>query len=218
MIRLTALWLVVFGVFMVTWKDWFKGVCGLVLLLGILEYPDVPKSMFGITGLNFFNLLLLNVIAAWLVSRRDERLVWDMPPHLSILLGIYVLMILVGWGRLFMDRGLMDYRETTGSIVAEYLFNTLKWIVPGALLFDGCRSRERLRMAAFALLGAYVFLALMAIKVMPLGAAMMSGADLQHLALRLLQTRIGYHRVTLSMMLGGAAWALIAAAPLAGAR
>ena len=81
MIRLTALWLVVFGVFVLTWKDWFKGLCALVVLIGIVEYPDVPKSMFGIAGLNFFNLLLLNVVLAWIVRRSQERLTWDMPEH-----------------------------------------------------------------------------------------------------------------------------------------
>jgi O-antigen ligase len=214
MIRLSALWFVVAGVAIYTWKDWYKGLCGLVLLLGILEYPDVPKSMFGITGLNFFNLLLMNVLVAWTVGRSRERLTWDLPNHLTVLLTLYVGVILVGFYRMFTDRGLMAFTETTGSIVAEYLINTLKWIIPGLLLFDGCRSRERLRIAAFALVGAYVFLAVMVVKVMPLGSAFLSGGDLQRLALKLMQSRIGYHRVTLSMMLGGAAWALIASAPL----
>src|SRR5581483_5898292 len=198
----------------ISWKDWFKGLCGLVVLIGILEYPDVPKSMFGIPGLNFFNLLLLNLTLAWMVGRSRERLAWDMPSHIAALLSLYVAVILIGWLRLYFDRGLMSATETTGSIISEYLVNTLKWMTPCLLLFDGCRSRERLRLAAFSLLGAYVFLAVMTIKVMPLGAAFLGGTELQRLALKLLVSRIGYHRVTLSMMLGGAAWAVIAAAPL----
>jgi O-antigen ligase len=42
----------------------------------------------------------------------------------------------------------------------------------------------------------------------------MSGEELQRLALKLTVTRIGYHRVTLSMMLAGTSWALVAARPL----
>jgi O-antigen ligase len=214
MIRLSVLWLAVILIGAYAWKDWYKGLCGIVILIGILEYPDVPKSIFGITGLNFFNLLLVNVFFAWQAQRQREKLTWDMPPHLNVLLLAYLAVILIGWYRMYSDPLQMVYTETKGSMIAEYLINTIKWPILAMLLFDGCRSRERLFMGAMALLGALVFLALMTLKVMPLGSALMDGGDLQRLALRLLLSRIGYHRVTLSMMLGGAAWAVIAARPL----
>ena len=214
MIRLGVLWLTVFLVGAYSWKDWYRGLCGLVLLIGILEYPDVPKSIFGVTGLNFFNLLLVNIFFAWQAQRQRERLTWDMPAHMNVLLLLYLGVILVGWFRMYSDPGFMAATETKGTMIAEYLINTLKWPVLALLLFDGCRSRERLLVGAAALLGAYVFLGFMVIKVMPLGSAFLDGAELQRLALRLLLSRIGYHRVTLSMMLGGAAWALIGVMPL----
>src|SRR3954452_16007679 len=206
MIRLSALWLAVSFVGIYSWKDWFKGLCGLVLLVGILEYPDVPKTMFGVTGLNFFNLLLLNVVLSWFVSRRREELKWDLPPHLTLLLLAYVGVIIIGWIRMYREHPYMP--DDTAGLISEYLLNTLKWAVPGLLFFDGCRSRERLFYATFSFIGALTFLGLMTIKIMPLSSPLLSGEELQHLALRLLQSRIGYHRVTLSMMLGGASWAL----------
>jgi O-antigen ligase len=212
MIRLTALWLVVFAIGIYTWKDWFKGLCGLVLLLGILEYPDVPRSMFGVPGLNFFNLLLVNAIVAWLAQRRHEGLKWDMPAHISALLFVYLGIIVIGWVRLFRDPAYLE--DSSTALVVEYLFNTIKWTIPGLLFFDGCRTRERLRYATFSFIGALVFLGVMTIKVMPLGSVLMDGNELQRLALKLTLSRIGYHRVTLSMMLGGASWALVAARPL----
>jgi len=214
MIRLGILWFTVIFIGAYAWKDWYRGLCGLVLLIGILEYPDVPKSIFGVTGLNFFNLLLLNVFFAWQAQRQREKLTWDMPAHMNVLLLLYFGVILVGWYRMFSDPGLMSATETKGSMIAEYLINTLKWPVLALLLFDGCRSRQRLFEGAAALLGAYIFLGFMVIKVMPLGSALMDGNELQRLALRLLLSRIGYHRVTLSMMLGGACWAIIAVMPL----
>ncbi len=60
-----------------------------------------------------------------------------------------------------------------------------------------------------SVLGIYAFLAVMVVKVMPIRAVLMSGTDLQKLALKLLVSRIGLHRVTLSMMLAGASWALL---------
>jgi hypothetical protein len=117
-----------------------------VPLIGILEHPDVPKSIFGITGLNFFNLLLVNVFFAWQAQRQREKLKWDMPPHMNVLLLMYLGVILVGWYRLYSEPGFMAATETKGSMIAEYLINTLKWPVLALLLFDGCRSRERLFM------------------------------------------------------------------------
>jgi len=212
MVRLTALWLVVTAVGIYAWKDWFRGLCGLVLLLGILEYPDIPRAMFGIPGLNFFNLLFFNLLFAWLVQRRREELKWDLPAHVASLLFVYLLIVVIGWIRMFREPTFME--ESPVTLVNEYLFNTIKWTVPGLLFFDGCRSRERLRLAIFSVLGALVFLGLMTIKIMPLGSVLMSGYELQRLALKLTVSRLGYHRVTLSMMLGGTFWALIAARPL----
>jgi O-antigen ligase len=209
MIRLTALWLAVFAVGIYTWRDWFRGLCGLVLLLGILEYPDIPRAMFGVPGLNFFNLLLVNVVFAWAAQRRHEQLKWDLPAHVTGLLVIYLLIVLIGWVRLFRDPAYLE--DSSVTLVNEYLFNTIKWTVPGLLFFDGCRSRERMHLAIFSFLGALVFLGVMTIKIMPLGSVLMSGQELQRLALKLTVNRIGYHRVTLSMMLGAAFWALIAA-------
>ena len=97
MIRLTVLWTVVLCIGIYTWKDWFWGLCGLVVLVGILEMPDVPKSMFGVPGLNFFNALLVNVVIAWLVARHREKLEVDLPNHLGILLAIYLGFVLSGF-------------------------------------------------------------------------------------------------------------------------
>src|SRR5215212_9694714 len=131
MIRLTALWLAVAFVGIVTWKDWFKGLCGLMLLFGILEYPDVPRTMFGVPGLNFFNLLLLNVLVTWVVQRRDEPQGWDMPAHVSVLLVIYASIIVIGWVRMARDPAYLS--DSTVTLVNEYPINTIKWTIPGLL-------------------------------------------------------------------------------------
>lgn len=212
MIRLTALWVAAAVVGIYTWKDWFKGLCGIVLLLGILEYPDVPRTMFGVPGLNFFNLLIMNVLVAWAAQRQREELRWDLPPYLTGLLILYLGVILVGWIRLVREPTYIE--ESTLTLINDDLINTVKWTIPGLLFFEGCRSRERLRYATFAFLGALVFLGVMTIKVMPIGSPLLSGEELQRLALKLTVSRLGYHRVTLSMMLAGAFWALIAARPL----
>jgi hypothetical protein len=84
MIRLAVLWLSVAGIFAYTWKDWYRGLCGLIMLLAVMEHPDVPKQMLGIPGLNPFNLLLANVLAAWAVQRSHEGLRWDLPRPVGV--------------------------------------------------------------------------------------------------------------------------------------
>jgi O-antigen ligase len=208
MIRLTVFWVAVSVIAVYTWKDWFRGLCGLILMVGILEMPDVPKSIFDIDGLNFFNVLLLNVAVAWIIARYKENLKSDLPQHLTILAVIYLAIVLIGFARLYVDRTNMI--ETRAGIIKEYFVNTLKWALPGVMLYDGCRTRQRTVLALLSVMGIYLFLGLMVIKVMPIRSALLSGIELQRLALKLLVSRVGLHRVTLSMMLAGASWAVLA--------
>jgi O-antigen ligase len=103
---------------------------------------------------------------------------------------------------------------STGYLVGEYLINSIKWVVPGLLLFDGCRTRSRFTLALMAILGLYALLALQVIRWMPAEAAV-SGSTLSLRAGKILLNEVGYHRVNLSMMLAGASWAMVAAQALA---
>jgi hypothetical protein len=212
MIRLLALWMVVLALSMYAWRDWYKALCGLVLLIAVTEHPDMPKTMFGMQGLNPWNLLLAVVLLAWLAHRRRERLVWDMPPHVTWSLLMYLGVMLLGFVRLLADRaGLEDV--TTAYLVSECLINTVKWVIPGLLLYDGCRSRERFTIALASLLGAYFLLALQVIRWMPVETAF-SGNELTVRSAKILVNEVGFNRVNLATMLAGASWAIAAAAAL----
>lgn len=214
MIRLTALFLFVGFLGVYAWRDWYRALCGLILLMAVVEHPDMPKTMLGIQGLNPWNLLLLVVVAAWLVNRRREGLTWDMPRHINVLLLAYLAVVLVGFVRMIRDPGPLGDESTLG-LVSEYLVNTLKFVVPGLLLFDGARSRKRLFWGLVAALGIYALLSVQVIKWMPLRSAL-SGEDLAARSLKILLNEIGYHRVNLSMMLAGASWAIFACHGLPG--
>ena len=54
-------------------KDWYKAVCGLVVL-AFLEHADMPRIIFGVRGLNLWNLLLLSIILGWMAQQCSERL------------------------------------------------------------------------------------------------------------------------------------------------
>jgi O-antigen ligase len=209
MIRLTALYLFVGFIAIYAWKDWYRALCGAVVLMAVIQHPDMPKSMFGIQGLNVWNIAFGSVLVGWFANRRAEGLKWDLPAWLNAILLLYLGFIVVGVVRMLGDRELLRPDETTASIVSEYLINSVKWVIPGLLMFDGCRNAERLKLGLASVLAVYVLLALQVIRW--LGPHMaLSGEDLGRMAIRLLQNEVGYHRVNLSTMFAGASWAMLA--------
>jgi hypothetical protein len=214
MIRLTLLWMFIGYLGITAWKDWYRSLCGLILLMAVIEHPDMPKTLFGIQGLNPWNILLFVVVLAWLTQRGQERLQWDMPGKIKGFLVFYALVILVAFLRMMGDLGgyeeymlLIGAPTTTGSIASEHIIDVFKWVLPGLLLFDGCRDRKRLHMGMVAVLLVYFLLAVQVIKWMPL-ANITGGDELSRRGLKILSNEIGFHRVNLSMMFAGASWAV----------
>lgn len=225
MIRLTLLWMFIGYLGITAWKDWYKALCGLILLMAVIEHPDMPKSIFGMQGLNPWNILLFIIIFAWILNRRRENLLWDMPGKINGLLICYSVIILVASLRMIGDLG--GYEEymllvggdppSTGSLLSEHIINSFKWVIPGLLLFDGCRDKKRLQLGMAALLLVYFILAIQVIKWMPI-SGIASGGELSDRSLKILSNEIGYHRVNLSMMLAGASWAVFASREFIGGR
>ncbi len=216
MIRLLLLTVFAGGLAVLTCRDWYKSLCGLILLMAVVEHPDMPKSIFGIQGLNPWNILLVVVIFGWAISRSREDLRWDLPGPVTLALAAYVLVILIGMVRMladmdnFIDMAAAVEAEppTLLSLISEHFINSLKWIIPGLLLFDGCRSVDRFHLGLFAVLGVYFLLGIQVIRWMPFETAL-SGGDLTDRSLKILLNEVGYHRVNLSMMMAGAMWAVL---------
>ena len=214
-------------------RDWFKALCGLILLMAFIQHPDFPNSIWQVQGLNPWNIALGFVVLAWLVARRREGLdwnasrtfvvlgwlkqrgagAWDLPRTIAVLLVLYLLVIVVSFVRMIIDTEELEFYSAQ-YLVSEYLINCIKWVIPGILLFDGARTRSRQMAGLTCTLAIYVLLALQVIRWMPLEAAA-SGLDLNRRALRILSSEVGYHPVNLSMMLAGASWAILACWPLA---
>ena len=213
MIRLTLLSLFISFLAIYAWKDWYKSLCGLIVLMAVIEHPDMPKTIFGIQGLNPWNIGFVCVLLAWAATRGREKLNWDMTKWMRVLFLLYLAVIVVAFVRMMADRTELE-GLTTGYLISEYLINCIKWPLVGIMLFDGCRDRSRFMWGVASVLLLYLILAIQVIRWMPLAAGM-SGMDLTERSLKILKNEIGYHRVNLSMMLGGASWAIFAARPLA---
>jgi O-antigen ligase len=209
-IRITALFIFIAFLIIYAWKDWFKSLCGLILLMAVIEHEDMPKSMFGIQGFNVWNLLMLVIVLAWLVSRSREGLTWDMPRYINVLLLLYLGVILIGWFRAVFDRSYIeDY--PLKSLISEELINTVKWVIPGILLFYGCRTRSRVKMVIICLLGMYFLIGVQVVRRLP-PSSVLSGEVME--AARKHCVDIGYTACDMSTFLAGASWALLATLPL----
>jgi O-antigen ligase len=210
-IRLAALYIFVGILIIYAWKDWFISLCGLILMMAVMEHEDMPKTILGIQGLNMWNILFVAIFLAWLVTRRRENLKWDMPMHINILLLIYLVVIIIGFLRAILDRSYIeDY--PVKSLVSEELINTVKWVLPGLLLYDGCRTRKRLIIALVSLLGMYFLLAVQVVKRLPASSVLHATGEIERT--RQTCSDIGYSAVDMSVFLAGAFWALVATLPL----
>jgi len=203
-------------------RDWYRSLCGVIVMMAFVERSDMPRQMFGVTGMNAWNLLIAVTLIGWFFSRHKEKLVWDMPKHINILLFLYILVITIGFTRMIgnMDSVAELYATNNSAVVTfktlflnEYL-NTIKYVIPGLLLFHGCNSRSRLMWGIGACLLATLFLGLQIISRMPL-EGLSDGAALSDRALRVLNRSIGYHRVDLAVMMASGSWAFFAARELA---
>jgi len=214
MIRLSLLFLVIAFLAVYAWKDWYRSLCGLILLVAVGEHPDMPKSLLGVPGLNPWNLLFLVVLLAWLFQRRREGLRWDLSAGLNLLLLFYLGVMIASFARMMADRDALPY--DAGYLVRERMINVVKWTIPGLMLYDGARSRQRFVLGLASLLGIYLLLGVQVIKWMPLSE--IASGDLAGRSLKILLNEIGYHRVNLSAMLAGASWAIFSARELAPGR
>jgi O-antigen ligase len=97
------------------------------------------------------------------------------------------------------------------DLLSEELINTVKWVFPAVLLYDGCRTRKHVLMAIGSILVMYLLIAVQVAKRISPAALASGDAIMQG---RKVCSDIGYSAVDMSVFLAGASWAIIAAIPL----
>ena len=212
-LTITALYLGIAAVSLYAWKDWFKGLCGLILLMAIMGHEEMPKTIAGIQGLNLWNVLFFNIFLVYLLSRRSQGLRWDMPGFISVLLVLYLMVVLVGVLWALFDRHNIPEIPVV-EIVSEELINTVKWVLPALLLYDGCRTRRRAQMAVVTLVLLQFLIAGQIVKKMPL-SMVFGSVDGQYGRNRTkLISELGFSADDMSTILAGTSWGMVAALPL----
>jgi O-antigen ligase len=186
--------------------------------MAFIERYDMPRQMLGITGLNPWNILMLFVLLGCLANAKREQLTWDFPKPMGRLLFLFLIVVLIGFARLAADFDqirdffVMVNRAPKGVVafVIDDLLNSVKYAVPGMLMFFGCNSRHRMIYGIAACLLTSFLLGIQIIKWMPIGD--LANADLlSDRALRVLDRAIGYHRVDLAALMASASWGFFVA-------
>ncbi len=213
MIRLTLLLAITLFFTLYAWKDWYTSLCALIVLMAFVQHPDMPRTMFDVQGLDPWNVLFFAIVIAWFSQRTSQRLRWDMPRSVTVLLLLNFVVLVIGFLGLVVDRHSLPYETSIAGLTSEYLFNPVKWALGGLLLFDGCRTRRRLLLGLTSILLLYLLLGLQVAKWVSPGE--LNGMELSAYTLRRLNQEIGYHRNNLSTMLAGASWAMLAVLSLA---
>jgi O-antigen ligase len=206
-IRITVLSLIVAYLSVYAWRDWFRALCGAIVLMAFLQHPDMPKSMLGILGFNLWNVLLLNVLGGWIATRQHEGLIWDMPRSLQIAFLFYLAVVIWAFLRLVYNPTEF-YPFATYQITVNYLINPVKFLIPGILLYDGCRTSSRVHWGLASIILLYFLLSAQVMRHMGLQIDL-SGAELSSKASNVIHHSTGYNRVDMSMMLAGASWATV---------
>src|SRR5882757_2005286 len=84
-------------------RSWFIGACGAVVLMSLVEHPEMPRTVFGIPGFSPWNFLIINVTLAWLNQRRIEGLVWDIPRVVNMALFFFIGTIFLSFLRVLVN-------------------------------------------------------------------------------------------------------------------
>lgn len=201
-------------------KNWYRALCFMLPLLAFLERPDMPREMFGIGGVNPFNILLGIILVAWFFQRQTDGSRWIANKTMTRLFILYMVVLAVATARELLDLDTLRYYSaiaqrdmpSMGELITSEIVNTVKWLVVGLLISVGARTEDRVRLA---LTGVMLTGALLAVQIISKMLPGLVGADdLASRALRVLDRDLGYHRVDLAAIMGGAAWACLASQPI----
>ena len=111
---------------------------------------------------------------------------------------------------MMVDRSNMLYFPLK-SLISEQLINTIKWPIVGLLLFDGCRTRHRVKLALACILLFFVLFTIQIIRYVPPRVALEVG---RMTARRNIPEDVGISINGAGKMMSGVPWAMLTIIPL----
>ncbi len=203
--------MIVFALMVYAWRSWFVSTCGLILLSVVMQRRDFPSYLMGINGLNAWNLLLLATLVPAFVQIAGGQRKIDVPRSVIILFGTFSFMIFVAYARTATDLGALavDVRHSFIGFTGDFLINRVKFVLPAALLFVGCRTRAQIRLAGITILLAATCYATLVIKTVPI-STIFSESKSEFMRYRhRIDRDIGLMAIDMSMLFAGSCWAIV---------
>jgi len=99
-----------------------------------------------------------------------------------------------------------------GDLVSEQLVNTIKWIVPGLLLFVGCRTRHQIKVALIGILLMYALWTFQIVRAVPARAILEPGSATKFRGY--LPELVGLSPNHAAKLMSGVPWAMLAIMPV----
>jgi len=211
-IRIALLMLVILGLAIYAWRDWFIALCGVILLTAVMEHPDMPRTVMGIQGLNPRNVLILLVLIPWFVKRQAEGARWDMPWIAATVLALFLAIFIIALGRTYVELNHLVVvpeisRVTFGYLTTEYLINPMKTVLTGFLLYDGCRTRQRLWWGGLTVLALAVAYTFVFIRIIPLEGLIRPSLVMRYR--HIVGEMTGLHPNDMALVISPALWAMV---------
>ena len=206
----------IFALALYAWRDWFISLCGLIVLSALMGHPDMPTAVLGIPGLNPWNFLFICILIPWFANRRMHPKRGDLPPWVSRLFGLYLVVVVVAYLRAVADvRSFTTNREPDGiledfsSLTIDYFINSLKYIAPAVLLYDGLRSRKRFYQGLIASLMLSVLMSASILRAIPLTSLGESGKR-EHRQRMRIGKQVGFHANSAARICVAGFWGTLA--------
>lgn len=174
----------------------------------------MPRSVFGIPGLNPWNILFASVLIGWIARKKDKEVSY--PGNIGLWIVLYGIVIFIASVRQIVDiDAVIEYTthlrgQSSVSKIGMFndtFINTYKYAIVGLLFFYGSDTEKKVKLGLIAIFIFNVLIALQVIKWMPI-QEITNGDVLEARARRILDREIGYYRTDIAAMLAGAAWAI----------
>jgi O-antigen ligase len=182
--------------------------------MAVIERPDVPKSIFGIPGLNPWNIAFISIFLAFLADKSKTKINIT-PQSTKFLIAAYLFCIFYSFIIMISDYSMInEFSKYVGAetvslkgLLIDDIINPLKYFVLAFMVYSGCDSHERYKWSIISIAILNILLAIQVIKWMPI-TELADGASLEQRAVRVLDREIGYYRSDLAVLLAGASWAV----------
>jgi len=199
-------------------RRWLVALFGCIVIGAFNGHPDMPRAIFGVSGLSLWNLLLGGVIVLFLIRPLEQRHRWDAPALFVGLFLAYLCVMFVADARTLLDLGALTTNNGTNDVISwsgsefliNYMFDPMKFMILPLLLYYGVRDRKWLIAGVLALITTMMGYVLIVLRNVPVSNLWSSEGFMRHR--RNLAEQAGMHANDLALLLVVGFWAALLAA------